>query len=209
MATTLTVLDINGGDAGSFELDDACLEREKGQQAVHDSVVAYLAGQRAGTAKTKTRAEIAGTGSKPYRQKGTGRARAGSGKSPIWRGGGTVFGPIPRDFSKRTNRKVERLALKRSFTERLDAEEVIVVDEVRVPAPKTREMVAFLRRVGADADALVLVDDINPDVAVAARNLPRVLVVRASTVNPYLMLQFGHVVISKAGLEALGKRLAP
>jgi large subunit ribosomal protein L4 len=190
------------------ELSDAWLEREKGAQAVKDSVVAYLAGERAGSASTKNKARVAGSSAKPWRQKGTGRARAGTRKSPLWRGGGIVFGPLPRSYAKRVNRKVEHLALRRAFTDRVDAGDVIVVSEVGVEEPKTSRMVAFLDRIGAGQDALVLVDELAANVATAARNLPRVHVMRASSVNTYLLMLFRKVVLSRAGLDALGKRLA-
>jgi large subunit ribosomal protein L4 len=208
MATTLPVVDTQGAASAPLELDEGWLEREKGAQAVKDSVVAYLAGERAGCASTKTRAQVAGSSAKPWRQKGTGRARAGTRKSPVWRGGGIAFGPHPRSYAKRVNRKVERLALRRAFTDRVDAGEVVVVSEVTVEEPKTSRMVAFLDRIGAGQNALVLVDELAPDVATAARNLARVHVMRASSVNTYLLMRFRKVVISRAGLDALGKRLA-
>ncbi|NLF15783.1 MAG: 50S ribosomal protein L4 [Lentisphaerae bacterium] len=207
MATTLPVLDIQGGAAAAVDVNDAWLEREKGAQAVKDSVVAHLAQRRSGTASTKNRAAVAGSSAKPYRQKGTGRARAGSRKSPVWRGGGVVFGPLPRSYSKHVNRKVQRLALRRAFTERVDAGDVIVVNEVAIDDAKTRRMVEFLERIGAGQDALVLVDELSPSVATAARNLPCVHVMKAASVNAYLLLQFRKIVFSRAGLEAFGKRL--
>jgi len=207
MATTLPVLDIQGGAAAAVDVNDAWLEREKGAQAVKDSVVAHLALRRSGTASTKNRAAVAGSSAKPYRQKGTGRARAGTRKSPLWRGGGVVFGPLPRSYSKHVNRKVQRLALRRAFTERVDAGDVIVVSEVAIDDAKTRRMVEFLERIGAGQDALVLVDELSPSVATAARNLPCVHVMKAASVNAYLLLQFRKIVFSRAGLEAFGKRL--
>jgi len=207
MATTLPVLDIQGGAAAAVDVNDAWLEREKGAQAVKDSVVAHLAQRRSGSASTKNRAAVAGSSAKPYRQKGTGRARAGTRKSPLWRGGGVVFGPLPRSYSKHVNRKVQRLALRRAFTERVDAGDVIVVNEVAIDDAKTRRMVEFLERVGAGQDALVLVDELSPSVATAARNLPCVHVMKAASVNAYLLLQFRKIVFSRAGLEAFGKRL--
>jgi len=209
MATTLPVVDTQGGAAASVDVNDAWLEREKGAQAVKDSVVAYLAGQRSGSASTKNKAAVSGSSAKPWRQRGTGRARAGTRKSPLWRGGGIVFGPLPRSYAKHVNRKVQRLALRRAFTGRLDAGDVIVVSDVAVSEPKTRKMVEFLSGIGAGQDALVLVDDLSPSVATAARNLPCVHVMKASSVNAYLILQFRKIVFSRAGLEAFGKRLAP
>jgi large subunit ribosomal protein L4 len=198
----------SGAEVESLELKDCWLEREKGVQAVHDAVVAFLAANRAGTASTRTRGEITGTGAKPYRQKGTGRARAGTYKSPLWRGGGTIFGPKPRSYCKRINRKVLDLALRRAFTERLDAEEVIVVDTFDVATPKTKEVVALLNTLQAGEDVLVLVNEDSINLEMAARNLPGVEVLKASSVNTYFMLLFKKVVITRAALETLGARIA-
>ncbi len=207
MSTTLTLYDAAGAEVGTFAMDDACLEREKGEQAVHDSVVSFLAAQRAGTASTKNRARIRGSGAKPYRQKGTGRARAGSRKSPIWRGGGVAFGPSPRSFAKRVNRKVHRLALRRALAERIDAGDVIVVDELSVSEAKTRRVVELLKGLGVGQDALIITDEIPLELELGTRNLPGVEVMRAGSVNTYWLLLFGKIVVSKAGLEALGARL--
>jgi large subunit ribosomal protein L4 len=208
MPTTINVINTSGAQVEALELNECWLEREKGVQAVHDAVVAFLAAQRSGSACTKTRGDVQGTGAKPYRQKGTGRARAGSRKSPVWRGGGIVFGPKPRSYDKQVNRKVLNLALRRAFTERLDAGEVIVVDSFDVAAPKTKEVVALLDAIKAGDDALVLVKDLSPNLEMAARNLPGVEVMKASAVNTYFMLLFKKVVITRDGLEELGARIA-
>src|SRR5256714_4582800 len=120
------------------------MEDGKGTQAVHDAVVAYLANQRRGTACTKTMGEVAGTGKKPWRQKGTGRARAGSFASPLWRGGGVVFGPKPRDFGKKVSKTTRQLALRKALTERLRSGDVVIVDDLTLTAPKTKEFVSLL-----------------------------------------------------------------
>lgn len=208
MPTTVNVINTSGAQVEALELNESWLEREKGVQAVHDAVVAFLAAQRAGSASTKTRGEIRGTGAKPYRQKGTGRARAGTRKSPIWRGGGVVFGPRPRSYEKRINRKVLNLALRRAFTERLDAGEVIAVDTFAVDAPKTKQVVALLDGIQAGDDALVLVKEVSPNLEMAARNLPGVEVMKVATVNTYFMLLFKKVVITRDALEELGARIA-
>lgn len=214
MATTLSVIDSAGSDTGNtIELQDSWLVREKGEQAVKDSVVAFLAGLRAGTACTKTRGLVSGGGSKPWRQKGTGRARSGSSRSPVWRGGGIVFGPQPRSYAKKVNNKVEQLALRRTFTDRVDAGEVILVDKIADVCdadkqPKTKKMIEFLKSLNAGEHVLVLDAEIEESVELAARNLPTVLVMKAMSVNPYLMMRFDKVVITKAGLEVLGERLA-
>src|SRR5688572_32982275 len=134
----LTVKDTKGNNQGELEIKFPLIEDGKGTQAVHDTVVAYQANHRMGTACTKNVGEVAGTNKKPWRQKGTGRARAGSFQSPLWRGGGVVFGPKPRDFSKKVNRTTRQLALRKALTERLSAGEVVVVDDLKLDGPKTK-----------------------------------------------------------------------
>src|SRR5215813_9834860 len=133
----LTIIDIKGNNQGEFETKFSLIENGKGTQAVHDTVVAYQAAQRMGTACTKNVGEVAGTNKKPWRQKGTGRARAGSFQSPLWRGGGVVFGPKPRDFSKKVSHGTKQLALRKALTERLKAGDVLLVEDLKLEAPKT------------------------------------------------------------------------
>src|SRR5215471_3744246 len=128
----VTIKDTKGNNQGELEVKFPLVENGKGTQAVHDTVVAYQAAQRMGTASTKTMGEVAGSGKKPWRQKGTGRARAGSFASPLWRGGGVVFGPKPRDFGKKVSRKTKQLALRKALTERLNAGEITVVDDIQL-----------------------------------------------------------------------------
>src|SRR5467141_1745211 len=138
----ITVKDSKGNNQGELEVKFPLIENGKGTQAVHDTVVAYRAAQRMGTACTKTMGEVAGSGKKPWRQKGTGRARAGSFASPLWRGGGVVFGPKPRDFGKKISRKTRQLALRKALSERLKAGDVVLVDDLKLDSAKTKE---FLR----------------------------------------------------------------
>src|SRR3954464_12024448 len=140
----LTVKDIKGKSAGELEVKFEMIEDGKGTQAVHDAVTAYRAGQRSGTACTKTAGEVQGTNKKPWKQKGTGRARAGSFRSPLWRGGGVVFGPKPRDFSKKVSRSTKQLALRKALSERLSAGDVVVVDDFKLSSPKTKDFVGIL-----------------------------------------------------------------
>src|SRR6266480_3265662 len=143
----LTVKDINGRGQGELEVKFPLIADGKGTQAVHDAVVAYLANQRMGTACTKTMGEVAGTGKKPWRQKGTGRARAGSFASPLWRGGGVVFGPKPRDYTINVPKKVKALAFRKALSERLIAGDVVIVDEIKVSSPKTKDFVGLISKV--------------------------------------------------------------
>lgn len=221
---TLTVKNASGADLGTpIEIDPSWLEFEKGEQAVKDSVVAFLAGCRSGTASTKTRGEVSGGGAKPWRQKGNGRARAGSNRSPVWRGGAIVFGPKPRSYAKKVNANVETLALRRVFSDRVKDNEIIVVDDIKPETPKTKDFVAFLKAIGVEGTAVVLVESAamnviddekaaygirEPNLVLASRNLGNVILVAAESVNPYTLMKGDKVVITSAGLKALGQRLA-
>src|SRR5271167_4320775 len=137
----LKIQDIKGNDQGEFEVKFPIIANGKGTQAVHDTVVAYNAAQRSGTACTKNAGEVAGTNKKPWKQKGTGRARAGSFQSPLWAGGGVVFGPKPRDFSKKISKKTRSLALRKALSERLKMGDVIVVDDLKLASAKTKQFI--------------------------------------------------------------------
>src|SRR6059058_711675 len=152
----LTVKDIAGKDQGALEVKFRLLEGGKGTQAVHDAVVAYRANQRRGTACTKNVGEVAGTNKKPWRQKGTGRARAGSFRSPLWRGGGVVFGPKPRDFGKKVSRKTRQLALRKALSERLKAGDVVLVDDLKLGSAKTKEIIGVLNALDLKGTALLV-----------------------------------------------------
>src|SRR5512141_1816547 len=152
----LAIKDNKGNNQGELEVRFSVIEDGKGTQAVHDSVVAYMAAQRMGTANTKTMGEVAGTGKKPWRQKGTGRARAGSFASPLWRGGGVVFGPKPRDFGKKVSKKTKQLALRKALTERLQAGDVLVVDDLKLESPKTGTLAGILKRLAVSGTTVVV-----------------------------------------------------
>src|ERR1017187_9976201 len=140
----LTIKNIEGKQQGELEVKFALVENGKGTQAVHDTVVAYQAAQRMGTACTKNVGEVAGTNKKPWRQKGTGRARAGSFQSPLWRGGGVVFGPKPRDFAKKVSYNTKQLALRKALSERLKAGDVVLIDDLKLASPKTRDFIGLM-----------------------------------------------------------------
>src|SRR5512136_2008745 len=152
----LTIKDTKGNTQGELEVKFTLVENGKGTQAVHDAVVAYMAAQRMGTACTKNVGEVAGTNKKPWRQKGTGRARAGSFQSPLWRGGGVVIGPKPRDFGKKVSRKTKQLALRKALTERLRAGDVVVVDELKLGSHKTKEFIGVLSALELKGSALIV-----------------------------------------------------
>src|SRR5579862_4051420 len=170
----LPVKNIQGKDHGELEVKIPLIENGKGTQAVHDTVVAFRAAQRSGTASTKTAGEVAGTNKKPWRQKGTGRARAGSFRSPLWRGGGVVFGPKPRDFAKKVSRSTKQLALRKALSERLNAGDVLVVDELKLSSPKTKEFVGVLSALKLDGSARCVAHTADKNLTLAARNISKV-----------------------------------
>src|ERR1700691_770663 len=152
----IAIKNIEGKSQGELEVKFELIENGKGSQAVHDTVVAYNAAQRSGTACTKTVGEVAGTNKKPWKQKGTGRARAGSFRSPLWRGGGVVFGPRPRDFSKKVSRSTKQLSLRKALSERLNAGDVLVVDDFKLGSPKTKDFVSALSALKVDGTTLIV-----------------------------------------------------
>lgn len=209
MSKVLDILDCQGARIDSYELPDAVLELEKGEQAVHDAVVAFLAGMRAGTAKTKTRGEVRGGGAKPFRQKGNGRARAGSRRNPVWTGGGVAFGPVPRSFAKKVNKKVLQLALKRAFSERVVDGDVIVLDKFALADHKTKSAVAIFKNLNiADGTILLNIAEYDEALFCATGNLPYVALRGADNVNTYDMLLCNKVVFTKDALDAFVGRLA-
>jgi len=183
-------------------------EDDKGLQAVHDAVVAYMAFQRSGTACAKTRSEVAGTGKKPWRQKGTGRARAGSFQSPIWRGGGVVFGPRPRDFRKDINKKTRKLALKKALSERIKSGEVLVVDQINLDKPQTKAVVEILDNLKVDGTALFVMANVDENVQLSARNIPYVGITTSQSLNTYDTLKFDRIVMTKDAVAGLESRLS-
>src|SRR5277367_5714093 len=140
----LAIKDLKGKNSGELEVKFEMIENGRGTQAVHDAVTAYRAAQRSGTACTKNVGEVSGSNKKPWRQKGTGRARAGSHQSPLWVGGGVVFGPKPRDFSKKVSKKTRALALRKALSERLKAGDVVVLDDLKLASPKTKEFIKVI-----------------------------------------------------------------
>ena len=203
----LTVQDLNGHPQGELEVRFPLVEGGKGTQAVHDTVVAHLANQRMGTACTKTMGEVAGSGKKPWRQKGTGRARAGSFASPLWVGGGVVFGPKPRDFGKKVNAQTRQLALRKALTERLSAGDVVVVDDLKLESPKTREFAALLKKLGLDGSTLVVASPPEKNLQLAARNLEQVELATSDEVNTYQVLKPGKLLFTRSAFEKLEARL--
>lgn len=199
-----TVLTVEAAKKAKIEV----IENGRGTQAVHDAVVAMRANRRSGSANTKTKADVAYSGKKPWRQKGTGRARAGYTSSPVWSGGGVVFGPKPRDYSKKVPKSVKRLALLKAFSARLIAGDILVTDEIKVSTPKTKEFVALVKS-HSDAEKVLLIS-VGFDEATykAARNVQPVQLNTASEVNTEQLLAFEKIIVTDAALAKLAERMA-
>lgn len=204
----LNVYDMKGASVGDYDVADTLLVLDRGEAAVHEAVVALTAGRRAGTAATKSKGMVAGSNKKPWRQKGTGRARAGYRQSPVWRGGGVAFGPHPRRYDKKLNAKVARLAFRRALSDKVAGGAVKVVDALELEAAKTRQVVAVLSALGVQGPALLAVERVDATLALAARNLPRVEVACARDLNVYQLLRYPVVVATRSAMEILKGRLA-
>ena len=199
---------VSGESVGEYEFADNLLVLDKGNQAVHEAIVAYNAHQRAGTASTLSKANVSGTGAKPWKQKGLGRARAGYKQSPVWRGGAVAHGPHPRKIHKKLSKKVTKLAFQRAFSAKIDQGEVTVIEDLAFTTPKTKEFMAVLNGLGLDRGGLFILDQNNENVHLASRNIPKVEVVTADLANTYQVLRYKNVIVTKSGMEALEKRLA-
>jgi large subunit ribosomal protein L4 len=204
----LTVKNIEGKDQGEVEVKLALIENGRGTEAVHQTVVAYNAAQRMGTACTKNAGEVAGTNRKPWKQKGTGRARAGSFQSPLWRGGGVVFGPKPRDFTQKVNKASRQLALLKALSERLKAGDVMIVDDFKLNSPKTRDFLGVLAALQVEGTALIVAGGEEKNLRLAARNIARVELATGESLNTYQVLRSGKLVFTRGAFEQVEKRLA-
>ncbi|WP_062050711.1 50S ribosomal protein L4 [Bacillus sp. JCM 19034] len=198
----------SGSQVGDVELNDSVFGIEPNNSVLHDAVVMQQASLRQGTHKTKGRSEVRGGGRKPWRQKGTGRARQGSIRSPQWVGGGVVFGPTPRSYSYKLPKKVRRLAIKSALSSKVKAEEIVVLEGLSFDTPKTKEMKAVLANLSADRKALVVTADYNEQVALSARNIPGVTFVSADGINVLDVLKHDKLVITKGAVEKVEEVLA-
>lgn len=203
----LTVKDTNGNQQGELEVKFTLIENGRGTQAVHDTVVAFRAAQRMGTACAKTVGEVSGSNKKPWRQKGTGRARAGSHQSPLWPGGGVVFGPRPRDFRKKVNIKTRQLALRKALSERLKAGDVQIISEIKLSSPKTKGFTAILDKLDALGTTLVVDAIVEKNLLLASRNVVGVELTDAASLNTYQVLRSDKLLITKSALEKIEARL--
>lgn len=199
----LQVHSISAGVTGAqVALSDDVFGHDFNEPLVHQVVTAYLAGARAGTKAQKTRADVAGGGHKPWRQKGTGRARAGTTRGPLWRSGGRAFAARPRDFAQKVNRKMYRSALRSILSELVRQERLLVVDDFLLDSPKTKLAKAALERLGVAAP-LIVSDELTDNLFLAARNLPGVGMVEASAIDPVLLVSFDKVVVTQKALAAI------
>jgi large subunit ribosomal protein L4 len=205
----ISVKDIKGKETGELEVRFPLVEGGKGTQAVHDVVVAMRAARRSGSANTKTKAEVDLSGAKPWRQKGTGRARAGYKSSPIWRGGGVVFGPKPRDYSKKISKSVRRLAFQKALSERIKAGDVLTMDKFVVTELKTKSFVTLLKKQTDARKVLLISDAFDQTTLKSGRNVKPVTLATASDVNTEQLLAFEKILITNKGLEQLAERTNP
>ena len=199
----VAVLDMAGKKVGTIDLADAIFGIEPNEAVMHDMVVNYLANQRQGTQSALTRAEVSGGGKKPWRQKGTGRARQGSTRAPQWTHGGIVFAPKPRDYSYTLNKKSRRLALKSVLSAKAAEQNIVVIDAIKMDAPKTKEFAAFLAAVGAEKKALVVTAAVDQNVVKSGRNIPGCQVTFANLLNVYDIVNAEKLVVDKAALAKI------
>ena len=189
-------------------VDQAQLTLDKGEQAVKDAVTAIRNALRAGTASTKGKGEVSGSNKKPWKQKGTGNARAGFRQSPVWRGGGVAHGPKPRCYEQKVNKKVMKLAFARALSDKIVAGDVIVVDEFKFEAPKTKLMAGLLKTLGVDRTACIVQKEVDDTVVLVTSNLPRIDYSTAQALDVYTVLANRKLVCDKAGFDALLARIA-
>lgn len=206
------VVNMNGETVGEVDLPDEIFGIEVNEALIHEAVLAQLARLRQGTASTKTRGEVSGGGRKPWRQKGTGRARQGSIRAPHWVGGGVVFGPQPREYGYELPKKARRLALRSALSSKVRDGELIVVDELRLAEPKTAAMARVLKNLKVGSALIVTGGKEDEDaregtrnVVLAARNLPRVDTLRPEDLNPYAVTAHKHLILSRAAVDRIGE----
>jgi large subunit ribosomal protein L4 len=202
---TTKVFDMTGKEVGTIELPEEIFGIRPDRAAMHEAVKNHLANRRRGTQSALTRSEVSGGGRKPWRQKGTGRARHGSSRAPQWTHGGVAFAPKPRDYKYRLNKKYKRLALLSALSSKAAESEIIVIDSIKFDAPKTKDFVNFLSSIGVEGKALVLTARPDRNTALSARNVLGVKTMVANTLNTYDVLKYGKLVFDKAALEVIGE----
>lgn len=205
---TVDVVDLNNEKVDTLELSDAVFAAEANEGLVHQVIVAHQANQRAGTHKAKTRGEVAGSGRKLWRQKGTGRARSGSRRSPIWRGGGTVHGPRPRSHHQKVPHKMQVAALRSTLSARLREDCITVVRDFELPSRRTKEFRLALEALGLGGNVLVVENQPNQNLELSSRNLPEVKLLPISRLNPYVVLKYRRILMSASAARTCSEVLA-
>lgn len=200
---SVKLYDMKASEVGTLELSDALFNAEYNESVIHQAVVTRLSNERQGTKSTLTRSEVRGGGAKPYRQKGTGRARQGSIRSPQWVHGGVVFAPKPRDFSKKMNYKAKEVALFSALSQKVRDGEVLFIDDIKVAAPKTKEMVAFLKAFGLNKSVLLVMDNSDESVLRASSNVAQISTLPVDQINTYDVVKYAKIVISKKAVEII------
>ena len=204
----VAVYNQEGKQVKDTELNELVFGIEPNNQAIFDMVLLQRASWRQGTHKVKNRTEVRGGGRKPWRQKGTGRARQGSIRAPQWRGGGVVFGPTPRSYTIKLNRKVRQLALKSALSQKVIDNEMTVLDTITLNAPKTKDMIKVLENLEANRKTLIVMDEVNENVTLSARNIPGVKVIDSKGLNVYDILDCTKLVITEGAIKAVEEVLA-
>lgn len=197
------VFNMNGEKVGEIELSEAVFGVEPNKSVLHASVVSYLANQRQGTQSTLTKGEVSYSTRKPWRQKGTGRARAGYTGSPVWRHGGVAFAPKPRDYRITLNKKTRRLAMKSALSSKAAENAIIVIDGLKAEEPKTKPFAEFLGKLGVNGKAMVITESVDANVLKSARNIPGISVTTATVISPYEILNNSKLVVDKAALSKI------
>ncbi|CVH78355.1 50S ribosomal protein L4 [Clostridiales bacterium CHKCI006] len=197
-----------GANVNEIELNEAVFGIEPHKQAMFDMVLLQRASIRQGTHDTKGRSEVRGGGRKPWRQKGTGRARQGSIRAPQWRGGGTVFGPTPRKYGFKLNKKVARLALRSALSCKVADNEFVVLDKISFAAPKTKDMIKVLENLNVKGKTLLVMDEIDENVRLSARNIPGVMVLDSHGINVYDILNSNNMIVTEAAVKVIEEGLA-
>ena len=206
--STMPLKDCKGKTLGEVTLSDKFAVTDKGAQALHQTVVTYQAHQHQGSANTQGKGAVRGTGAKPWKQKGLGRARAGYRQSPVWRGGAVAWGPHANRIRKQLPRKVARLAFARAFGTRAAEGAITVLDDMKLVAPRTKEIVSIFKTLELKGKALLILGELDQNILLAARNLQDVEVVSSDLVTTYQIVRYPQVLITKAGMEKLEERMA-
>ena len=205
--TSIDVLSAQREKIGEIALPSIIADQPQREHLLFEMVKMQLANRRAGTAATKTRAQVSGGGRKPWRQKGTGRARAGSNRSPVWVGGATVFGPQPRSYAYRLPRSARKTALRAALAQKLRQDELVVIDTIQFAEPKTKQMVALLSQLEMGDSVLLILAEADTNVQKSARNLPGVKVLLSQGLNVYDLLRYRKVLVTQAAMQQINERL--